>query len=102
MNRRSFVSRAFMATAFVALAASTVSAASSPTVLKQRPAGPSMPGKFAAPGGGNKPQAGYEHDSDEQLDVWVARCNKAGGGMELGNDGNYRCVDPQGNDINDW
>jgi hypothetical protein len=103
MNRRSFVSRVFMATAFVALAASSVSAASSPTVLKQRPAGPTMPGKLAAPGGGGKPgTAGYQHDSDAQLDIWVARCNKAGGGMELGNDGNYRCVDPQGHDIDEW
>jgi hypothetical protein len=103
MNRRSFVSHAILATAFVALAASGASAASSPgTILKPRPSGPSAPGNLAAPGGGAKPTAGYQHDSDAQLDIWVARCNKAGGGMELGNDGNYRCVDPQGHDINDW
>ncbi len=102
MNRRTFVSRAVMAAAFVALAASSASAASSATVLKPRPAGPSTPGGFANPGGGAKPTGGYQHDSDEQLDIWVARCNKAGGGMELGQDGNYRCVDPQGNVLNDW
>ncbi|MGH1439382.1 MAG: hypothetical protein ACRBBR_04645 [Cellvibrionaceae bacterium] len=39
---------------------------------------------------------GLVHDSDKQLDVWVARCNKAGGGMILRDDGNYDCVGPHG------
>ena len=102
MNRRPFVSRALLATAFMALTASGVSAGTPSKTLKLRPTGPSAPTGFAAPGGGSKPTSGYQHDSDAQLDIWVARCNKAGGGMELGNDGNYRCVDPQGHDIQDW
>ena len=102
MNRRAFVSRALMATALVALTASSVYAASPSKTLKPGPGGPKAPSGFAAPGGGNKPNAEYEHDSKEQLDVWVARCNDAGGGMELGRDGNYRCVDSQGKDIEDW
>lgn len=102
MNRRTFVSRAILATAFVALAASTASAGAPTKLLKQRPNGPSAPGGLANPGGGSKPTAGYKHDSDKQLDIWVSRCKDAGGGMELGDDGNYRCVDPQGNVLNDW
>lgn len=102
MNRRTFVSRALLATVLVALTASSVSAGSPSKLLKPRPGGPAAPTGLAAPGGGGKPNAGYEHDSDEQLDVWVARCNDAHGGMELGRDGNYRCVDAQGNDIEDW
>lgn len=48
---------------------------------------------FGTQSQGNK---GLKHDSDEQLDVWVARCNKAGGGMILRDDGNYDCVGPHG------
>jgi hypothetical protein len=60
-----------------------------------------MPARgFATPGG--RTGTGYKHDSDPQLDIWVKRCNDAGGGMELGRDGNYNCVDPQGNDIENW
>jgi len=44
----------------------------------------------------SKERHGLVHDSDEQLDVWVARCNKAGGGMILRDDGNYDCVGPHG------
>jgi hypothetical protein len=101
MNRRSFVSKAVLATAFVALAASAASAGTPGKTLKLRPVGPKAPTGYAAPGGENT-SAGIIHDSDEQLDVWVARCNKAGGGMSTADDGNYECRDSDGNEIEDY
>ncbi len=41
------------------------------------------------------------HDSKAQIDVWVANCSKAGGGMVL-DQGNYDCVTPGGKSIPDW
>lgn len=75
------------------------SGASQFKILKhKRPIGP---GKFSV--GPSKPRGHeYKHDSDKQLDIWVSRCNKAGGGMELGDDGNYRCVGTDGKDIDNW
>ncbi len=53
--------------------------------------------------GGNRGESSAViHDSDEQLDVWVQRCNDAGGGMSTGGDGNYTCSDSNGNEIEDY
>ncbi|WP_172295658.1 hypothetical protein [Pseudoruegeria sp. HB172150] len=45
---------------------------------------------------------GLDHDSDAQLDVWVQRCNDAGGGMSTGSDGNYDCTGADGQPIDDY
>ena len=103
MNRRTLVSRAILTTAFLAFAASAAGAQTATKQLKMPPIGPKAPNAIAAPQGGNGGQrAGLQHDSDEQLDIWVQRCNDAGGGMSTGGDGNYDCTDADGNAIDDY
>ena len=106
MNRRAFASKAILATALIAFAATaaTAHAGQVPTKgQKLRPIGPKAPTGYVAPGtGGAKPTAGINHDSDDQLDIWVQRCNDAGGGMSTGGDGNYTCTDANGNEIEDY
>jgi hypothetical protein len=101
MNRRSFVSKAILATAFVALAASAASAGTPGKTLKLRPVGPKAPTGYAAPSGQDT-SAAINHDPDAQLDIWVQKCNDAGGGMSTGGDGNYHCKDADGNEIEDY
>lgn len=60
-----------------------------------------LPGGRGGDGNGDGRQA-HVDDSDEQLDVWVARCNEAGGGMVTADDGNYECHDSGGTPIEDW
>lgn len=102
MNKRAFLSRAVLATALVALGISTAAAQSAPQQLKPGVHKPKAPIGFATKPGGPPQRAGYEHDSDAQLDIWVQRCNDAGGGMITGEDGNYDCIDSSGNSIPDW
>ncbi len=104
MNRRSFVSQAVLATAFAVVAASSIAAQAATKEIKLRPMNPTAPSSMAAPmkGSGEPSRAGLQHDSDEQLDVWVQRCNDAGGGMTLSDDGNYDCVGSDGNNIDDY
>ncbi|WP_420345930.1 hypothetical protein [Pelagibius sp.] len=103
MNRRTLVSRALLTTAFLAFAASTAAADTATKQIKVWPHGPKAPTAFAAPQGNDEPsRAGLQHDSDKQLDVWVQRCNDAGGGMTLSDDGNYDCVGSDGNNIDDY
>lgn len=108
MNRRLFISQALRATAAAALAASAVASSAAmaetaqPQKLRLPTRGPKRPGSIAAQPGGGGQNTAYEHDSDEQLDVWVKRCNDAGGGMSTGSDGNYDCKDSSGNSIPDW
>ena len=74
---------------------------SSTLKMHKRVVPPKGSGKFSA-GPATSTTHKYEHDSDKQLDIWVSRCNDAGGGMELGDDGNYRCVGTDGKDIDNW
>ncbi|MGK7754906.1 MULTISPECIES: hypothetical protein [unclassified Roseovarius] len=53
-------------------------------------------------GNGRPGTHGLDHDTDAQLDVWVARCNDAGGGMVTAPDDNYECHDRNGDPIQDW
>jgi len=100
MNRRAFVSKAILATVLVAFAATAQAGQAPSKGQKLRPLGPKAPTGYVASGsGGSKPTAGINHDSDAQLDIWVQRCNDAGGGMSTGGDGNYSCTDANGNEI---
>lgn len=109
MKRPLLFPKLAMVVAVAVLTTSTVSAQSVPhqhggagtLKMHKRVVPPHGPKKFSA--GPNQSTADkYEHDSDKQLDIWVKRCNKAGGGMELGDDGNYRCVGTDGKDIDNW
>lgn len=60
------------------------------------------PGGYAAGEDNGRGQQAQVDDSDEQLDIWVQRCNDAGGGMSTAGDGNYDCIDPDGNTIDDY
>jgi hypothetical protein len=51
---------------------------------------------------GGRDTQGVIDDSDEQLDVWVQRCNDAGGGMSTDETGNYTCTGSDGNEIRDY
>lgn len=103
MNKRTFTSvllGSIVAVALIAPVSANPEISGARPMLKQKQLQP--PVAPVSPRGANfasrsqQPHQGIKHDSDEQLDVWVARCKKAGGGMILRDDGNYDCVGPHG------
>ena len=112
MKNRKYISRFALGLSALAILASTNTVTAQGLYLKkssdqvgmheyksQKRSQPGL-GNFKAKGSADT--HGLQHDSDEQLDVWVARCNDAGGGMVLASDGNYDCHDANGNDIEDY
>ena len=102
MTRRKFATQAVLTLALVAFAASAQAAQPIGKTLKPTPPGPKAPSGFATPDGGRGTSAAIDHDPDPQLDIWVQRCNDAGGGLRTGGDGNYHCTDSNGNEIEDY
>ena len=102
MNRRKFTTQAVLTLAFVAFTASAHAAQPHGKTFNPNPTGPKAPSGFATPDGGGGTSAAIDHDPDPQLDIWVQRCNDAGGGMSTGGDGNYHCTDANGNEIEDY
>lgn len=111
MNRRGVLSRAVLAMVLAALAASAaVAPAAEAQTSPQQPhlkehniKKPGRPGGWAVPQRGpstpDRNPAEIPEDSDDQLDWWVHDCKAHGGGMITNEDGNYDCIDPQGNSL---
>lgn len=112
MKRREFLSNIALGVSAIAVVVSTTVAVAD-TAAPRKTTDQANMQQFKSPtsghtgigdlnGNGRPGTHGLNHDTDAQLDAWVARCNDAGGGMVTAPDDNYECHDRNGDPIQDW
>jgi hypothetical protein len=72
-------------------------ACTAPALADTKRAAPAQPPALDLAANAAKPRA--KDGLDRMDDLVVKRCNDAGGGMMTTNEGTYRCVGPDGQDI---